>query len=82
MQLQLAAPGGKLGDKMAVVPVGGAGDILQGKVELQQLRMGGVVRVLFQPVLQGRVHRPQSGGQGSRQLLQKHGAVPGIQWLR
>ena len=82
MQLQLTAPGGELSDKMAVVPVGRAGDILQGKVEFQQLGMGGVVRVLLQPVLQGRVHRPQSGGQGSRQLLQKHGAVPGVQWLR
>ena len=51
MQLQLAASGGKLGDKMAVVPVGGAGDILQGKVELQQLGVGGVLGVLFQPVL-------------------------------
>ena len=51
MQLQLAAPGGELGNKMAVVPVGGAGDILQGKVKLQQLRMGGVLGVLFQPIL-------------------------------
>ena len=82
MQLQLAAPGGKLGDKMAVVPVGCAGDILQGKVELQQLGVGGVLGVLLQPVLQGRVHGPQRSGQGSRQLLQKHGAVPGVQRLR
>ena len=51
MQLQLAAPGGKLGDKMAVVPVSGTRNILQGEIQLQQLRMGGVVRVLFQPVL-------------------------------
>ena len=51
MQLQLTAPGGELGDKMAVVPVGGAGDILQGKVELQQLGVGGGLGVLFQPVL-------------------------------
>ena len=82
MQFQLTAPGGELGDKMAVVPVSRAGDILQGKVELQQLRMGGVVRVLFQPVLQGRVHGPQRSGQSGGQLLQKHGAVPGIQRLR
>ena len=51
MQLQLAAPGGELGDKMAVVPVSCAGDILQGKVEFQQLGVGGVLGVLFQPVL-------------------------------
>ena len=51
MQLQLAAPGGKVGDKMAVVPVGRAGDILQGKVEFQQLGVGGVLGILFQPVL-------------------------------
>ena len=82
MQLQLTAPGGELGDKMAVVPVSRAGDILQGKVEFQQLRMGGVLGVLFQPVLQGRVHRPQHSGQGGGQLLQKHGAVPGVQRLR
>ena len=82
MQLQLAASGGKLGDKMAVVPVGGAGDILQGKVELQQLGVGGVLGVLFQPVLQRRVHRPQGSGQSGGQLLQKHSAVPGVQWLR
>ena len=82
MQLQLAAPGGKLGDKMAVVPVSGAGDILQGEIQLQQLCVGGVLGVLFQPVLQGRVHRPQGSGQSGRQLLQKHGAIPGIQWFR
>ena len=82
MQFQLTAPGGELGDKVAVVPVSGAGDILQGEVKLQQLCVGGVLGVLLQPVLQGRVHRPQSGGQGSGQLLQKHGAVPGIQRLR
>ena len=82
MQLQLAAPGGKLGDKMAVVPVGRAGNILQGKVEFQQLGVGGVVRVLLQPVLQRRVHRPQGSGQSGGQLLQKHGAVPGVQRLR
>ena len=82
MQLQLAAPGGKLGDKMAVVPVSRAGDILQGEVKLQQLRVGGVVRVLFQPVLQRGVHGPQRSGQGGGQLLQKHGAVPGVQRLR
>ena len=51
MQLQLAAPGGELGDKMAVVPVGRAGDVLHGKVEFQQLGVGGVLGVLFQPVL-------------------------------
>ena len=51
MQLQLAAPGGKLGDKMAVVPVSGASNVLQGEVKLQQLGMGGVLGVLFQPVL-------------------------------
>ena len=51
MQLQLAALGGKLGDKMAVVPVGRAGNILQGEVKLQQLDVGGVLGVLFQPVL-------------------------------
>ena len=67
---------------MAVVPVGRAGDILQGKVELQQLGVGGVLGVLFQPVLQRSVHRPQRGGQSSGQLLQKHGAVPGVQRLR
>ena len=47
MQLQLAAPGGELGDKMAVVPVGRADDILQGEVKLQQLCVGGVVRILL-----------------------------------
>ena len=82
MQLQLTAPGGELGDKMAVVPVGRAGDILQGKVEFQQLGVGGVLGVLFQPVLQRGVHRPQGSGQSGGQLLQKHGAIPGIQWLR
>ena len=81
MQLQLTAPGGELGDKMAVVPVGGAGDILQGKVEFQQLCMDRVVRVLLQPVLQRRVHRPQGSGQSGGQLLQKHSAVPGVQRL-
>ena len=67
---------------MAVVPVGRAGDILQGKVEFQQLGVGGVLGVLFQPVLQRGVHRPQGSGQSGGQLLQKHGAIPGIQWLR
>ena len=51
MQFQLAAPGGELGDKMAVVPVGGTGDVLQGKVKFQQLGVGGVLGILFQPVL-------------------------------
>ena len=67
---------------MAVVPVSCAGDILQGKVELQQLGVGGVLGVLFKPVLQRGVHRPQGSGQSGGQLLQKHGAIPGIQWLR
>ena len=82
MQFQLTAPGGELGDKVAVVPVSRAGDILQGEVKLQQLRVGGVLGVLFQPVLQRGVHRPQRSGQGGGQLLQKHGAVPGVQRLR
>ena len=82
MQLQLAAPCGELGNKVAVVPVGGAGDILQRKIQLQQLGVGGVPGVLFQPVLQGRVHRPQGSRQGGGQLLQKHGAVLCIQRLR
>ena len=82
MQLQLTAPGGELGDKMAVVPVGRAGDILQGKVEFQQLGVGGVLGVLFQPVLQRGVHRPQGSGQSGGQLLQKHGAISGVQRLR
>jgi len=82
MQLQLTAPGGELGDKMAVVPVGRAGDILQGKVEFQQLGVGGVLGVLFQPVLQRGVHRPQGSGQSGGQLLQKNGAISGVQRLR
>ena len=72
----------ELGDKMAVVPVSRAGDILQGEVKLQQLCVGGVLGVLFQPVLQRGVYRPQCSGQGGGQLLQKHGAVPGVQRLR
>ena len=44
--------------------------------------MGGVLGVLFQPVLQRSVHRPQRGGQSGGQLLQKHCAVPGVQRLR
>ena len=84
MQLQLTAPGGELGDKVAVIPVGRAGDVLQGKIQLQQLRVGGVLGVLvfFKPILQRGVHRPQGSGQSGGQLLQKHSAVPGVQRLR
>ena len=66
---------------MAVVPFGRAEDILHCKIKLQQLRVSIRVRVRFQPILQGSLHRPQRAEQGRRKLLQKHGAVLCIQRL-
>ena len=66
---------------MAVVPFGRAEDILHCKIKLQQLRVSIRVRVRFQPILQGSLHRPQRAEQSRRKLPQKHGAVLCIQRL-
>ena len=66
MQFQLTAVCSQLGDKMAVVPLGGAGNVLYRKVQLQQLRMGICIRVCFQPVLQFRLNGTQRSQQCGR----------------
>ena len=82
MKGQLTAIGGKLGDKVAVVAFGGAGDVLHGKIEVQQLGMGVRIRVCFQPVLQRGLHSPQRREQCGGQFPEKHRAFPGKDRLR
>ena len=78
---QLAAAGGQLGDGVLIVAVGGAQQVVEGKVQLQQLLVRGVVGVVFQPVLQGRQQAVQGPHHGRRQLPEKDGAVLSVKRL-
>ena len=75
LPFQLAAPGREPGDEMLVVPLGGAGNVLHGKIQFQHPGVGLGLRVGFQPVLQRGRQAEQGAEKLPGQFLQEHGAL-------